>query len=144
MSLSNYLENELIDHLFRARSFTAPAAIWISLHTADPGETGANEMPSTNGYARVQYNPSGTNWKGTGGETTAVDSAGTGGQTKNAVAINFAQVNTGDWSQATHFGLWSLQTGGNFFIGGALGTPITFVVGDVPTIPIDGLVVTLD
>ena len=29
--------------------------ITLSLHTGDPGMTGANEVPSQNGYARVNY-----------------------------------------------------------------------------------------
>ncbi len=45
MSISNYLELELLDAVFNNGSF-AVAQPYVSLHTDDPGETGANEVSS--------------------------------------------------------------------------------------------------
>lgn len=68
---------------------------WISLHTADPGTTGANEASGGSpAYARKQ-----TTW--TGG---ASDGIATGSQ------VTF-DVPAGTY---THVGIWSTETGGTF------------------------------
>ena len=40
MSLSNYLENELLDHI-RGVAYTVPTGLYVKLHTGDPGEDAA-------------------------------------------------------------------------------------------------------
>ena len=40
MSISNYLEDKLLDQILRNTTFPAISAVWGSLHTADPGEAG--------------------------------------------------------------------------------------------------------
>lgn len=77
---------------------------WISLHTADPGTTGASEATGgTPSYARKQ-----TTW--TGG---ASDGSVPGSQ----VAID---VPAGTY---THFGVWSAASAGTFVGSGALNAP---------------------
>ena len=53
MSISNYLENKLLDAVFNATAFNVTGDPYISLHTADPGETGASEVTGGS-YARQQ------------------------------------------------------------------------------------------
>jgi hypothetical protein len=78
---------------------------WLSLHTATPGTTGASEATGgTPAYARKQ-----TTWG------TAATSAITGS------AVTF-DVPAGAY---THWGLWTLQTGGSFLDGGPLSTTVT-------------------
>lgn len=74
---------------------------YISLHTASPGTTGANETSGGSpAYARKQ-----TTW--TAGSSDGVVN---GSQvTIDAAAGTF-----------THFGVWSAATGGTFICGGAL------------------------
>ena len=38
MSISNYAENKILDHVTGRASFTAPSTVYIKLHTADAGE----------------------------------------------------------------------------------------------------------
>lgn len=86
----------------------AAAGTWISVHTASPGSTGANEVTGGSpAYARKQ-----TTW----GTPTA------GVVTGTEVTID---VPAGAY---THWGLWSAQTGGTFRDGGAL-TPSATVGG---------------
>lgn len=118
-ALANFWENELIDHLFRNRSYTAPTAMHIALYTAAPGETGGGTEVSGGSYARVSYGTGATIWEGTGGETTATDSAGTGGGTQNINAITFPTPSA-NWGQATHFAALDAGSGGNFYFYGAL------------------------
>jgi hypothetical protein len=128
-ALSNFWENELIDHLFRARSYTAPTDIYFALYTAAPGETGGGTEVSGGSYARVQVATGFANFEGTGGETTATDSAGTGGGTQNRNAITFPAP-TANWGVASHFAGLSASSVGDFFFYGALTTPKTINNGD--------------
>lgn len=145
MSLSNYLENEIVDHIFRARSYSGPATIYVSLHTGDPGESGASSEVSTSGtnYARAALAASASNWKGTGNEVTGVDSAGTGGQTKNAVTITF-NVPSATWGTVTHFALWDAVSSGNCLGSGALTTAKVINTSDTVSFAADTLTVTFD
>ena len=38
--MSNYLEDALINATLRATTFTSPATVYVSLHTADPTDAG--------------------------------------------------------------------------------------------------------
>ncbi len=51
MSISNYYEDMILNHMIRNQAFTPPSAIYVSLHTADPGETGTSEVTGGS-YAR--------------------------------------------------------------------------------------------
>lgn len=130
---SDYLENELLDHVFGAAAFSAPAAIYVSLHTADPGETGANELPGTNGYARVSVTNNATNFP-----------AATGGAKANGTEIAGFAASGGPWSAVTHFGLWDAVTAGNFLGGGALSASKTLTDGDTASFAVGDLDITLD
>jgi hypothetical protein len=76
------------------------AARWFSVHTADPGTTGANEMTGT-GAARGQ-----TTWN-------AANPA-TGTKTGSEAVIGVPA------GTATHWGLWTASSGGTFHNSGAL------------------------
>lgn len=134
-ALSNFWENELIDHLFRGRSYTAPSAMHFALFTAAPGETGGGTEVSGGSYARVSYAPTTANFEGTGGETTATDSAGTAGATQNINAITFAAPSA-NWGVVTHMGILDASTSGNLYTYGALTASKTVNNGDAaPNFP---------
>lgn len=133
MSASNFLELELLDHVLGAAAYTAPANTYISLHTGDPGETGANEVASTNAYVRPTFANNATNWP-----------AASAGSKSNGVAITFATPTGAGWGLVTHFGIWDASTTGNFLIGGALTVSKTINAGDAVSIGIGGLTVTMD
>ena len=42
MTLSNYIENKILDHIFTSSTtpFVTTTTVYASLHTGDPGETG--------------------------------------------------------------------------------------------------------
>lgn len=139
---SDYLENKIIDHIFRGRSFTAPAALYVSLHTADPTDTAGGAEVSGNNYSRAQLNPSDTNWAATQGGTPAAASSGTGGQTSNKATITFATP-SGSWGLVTHFGIWDASTSGNLLVHGALTVSKTINTNDAVSFPADSLTVTV-
>ena len=128
-ALSDYLENEIIDWLFRGRTFTPPDPKYMALYTAAPGETGGGTEVSGGSYARVSIADGFANWLGTGGETTNVDSTGTGGQTENRNAITFPTPSA-NWGSVTHMALLDASSGGNFLLYGALTAAKTINNGD--------------
>ena len=107
---------------------------YISLHTASPATTGANELPATNAYIRAPY----TN----GAAALAVVTAGS---TNNITAITFTAASGGAWATATHFGLWNdaAGTASNFMFGGALTTPVVCNDGDAVQFQAAALVITV-
>lgn len=110
MSKSNALENALLELVFKATTFdgiaendtTSPNTnLFVSLHTADPGEAGTqatNEAAYTS-YARVAVARSGSGWTVTGNTVT------------NAALIQFPQC-TGGSETITHVGV-GLATSGS-------------------------------
>jgi len=123
MSISVYLANELLDAYLSNGSFAVTAA-WMSLHTADPGLTGADEVTGGS-YGR---------------QSTAFDAASSGA-TANSAQEEFTAMPA---CSITHVGLWDAETTGNFLQGGAItGGSKTVNSGDTVRCAIGGLDVTL-
>lgn len=78
---------------------------YVSLHTADPGTTGASEVTGGT-YARVAVT-----WN-----------AASGGQVTNSGALS---INLPASTTASYFGVWSASTAGTYYIGGALSPSVT-------------------
>ena len=115
---TNYLENKLVDHLFRAAALAKPTANYVGLFTAAPSDAGGGTEVTGGNYARVNLAPSDTNWAATQGGTSGA-SSGTGGATSNAVVIAFPTP-TANWGTVTHFAIFDAVTGGNPLVWGAL------------------------
>jgi len=110
MSFSDYLENELLDHVFGNSAYSAPASLYVALSTADPTDDGSGlNEPVGNGYARVGVTNNLTEWP-----------AATGGSKSNANDVTFPLA-TGAWGTITHFAILDAATGGNLLGSGALG-----------------------
>lgn len=97
-NFSNYLEDQIIQHIFRTGSFTKPTTLAIALLTSaatdsDDGST-ITEVANANGYARQSLNPLDANWAAT---------AGGNGQTSNSSAITFPQATGRELKQITSF-----------------------------------------
>lgn len=124
--MSNYLENALINVTLRNTSYTAPAAVYISLHTADPTDAGTGTEVSGGSYARQSANfgaPS------NGASTTTAD-------------ITFPQA-SGTWGTIGWIGIWDASTSGNLLYHTALDVSKVIDTGDVFKIAAGSLTVTL-
>jgi hypothetical protein len=100
---------------------------YVSLHTADPGDSGANEI-SGGAYARqgaVTFSNAGNN------PTVA----------SNSAIVTFP-VATGAWGTITHFGVWSAATAGTFRGSGAVATPKAVNNGDTARFAAGALTIT--
>jgi hypothetical protein len=99
--MTNYLEEKLINHLFRAVAYShsSPASWFIGLHTAAYGEsgTGGTEV-STSGttYVRIAV---------TRGSGFTLGSSSDVRTVYNASTITFG-VPSANWGQVTHVGIW--------------------------------------
>lgn len=140
-AMSNYLENQLVDHIFRARSFTAPSALYVALYTSDPTDADSGTEVSGGSYARAQLDPSDSNWENTQGNNTGA-STGTTGHTQNSVAITFPAP-TANWGTITHFAIRDASSSGNMIVYGSLAVSKTVNNGDAaPSFAIGDLDVT--
>lgn len=128
-SMSDYLENKLIDALLRGQAYTMPATTYWSLYTACPTDAGGGTEVTGGSYARVAVTSSLANWAGTqsAGSTTA--SSGTGGTTSNNGAVTFPAP-TAAWGVVTCFGGFDAASAGNLLIWAALTTNKTINNGD--------------
>jgi hypothetical protein len=141
--MSNYLEDELIKHLFRTGSFTKPTTIAIALLTtgAAEGDTGqfstgtGVEVVTGSAYARQARNPLDANW-------TATD--GGDGQTDNAAAITFPQA-TGSWGTVSDMAIVDSSTfdSGNMLFYSPVDTGRAIDNGDTAEFAIGAITVTL-
>jgi hypothetical protein len=138
--MSDWLENRLIDFIFRAQPYTLPDNLYVALYATpiadDFGAAGASppEELSGEGYARAVIPRSPLAWAGTQGvgftEPTE-PSWGTTGRTSNNVPIQFPAA-TGDWGTALWWAIHDAPTGGNMLYYGELLYPRTIYPGDVP------------
>lgn len=132
MSFSDFLENELLDHVFGAAAYTAPATLYVSLHTADPTDAGTGAEVSGGSYARAAVTNNATNWP-----------AASGGTKSHGTAIEFVTA-TGAWGTVTHFGIRDALTVGNLLAHGALDESKAPSTGDTPSFAIGALTISLD
>lgn len=122
---SNFLENKVLDHVFGGTTYTQPATIYVSLHTADPDEDGSGAEVSGGSYAR---------------QVATMAAAASGAKATNAdlVYTNMPA------ATVTHVGLWDAVSAGNFLGGGALATPKTTGAGDTFQITSGNLTISLN
>lgn len=141
-AMSDFLENKLVDQLFRGQAYTFPTTLYIGLLTAAPSDAGGGTEISGNGYARASIASSLANWAGTQSAGSTVASSGTGGQTSNNIAISFSTP-TASWGTVTHFGVYDAATGGNLLFWGALSISKTVNQADTVQFPAASLTFTL-
>jgi hypothetical protein len=128
MSFSNYLETELLDHVFANNAYTSPTTVYVSLHTANPDEDASGTEVSTSGtgYARQA-----------GSFTVSGNTATT------SAAVEYATA-TANYGTVSHVAIWDASTAGNMLAYAALTASKTIETGDVFRIPAGDLDITLD
>lgn len=117
MAYSTQFRNDAVDAVAQSGGND-----WFSLHTADPGTTGASEVVGGT-YARV---------------SAAFAAAATGSATNTPGAT----IDVPSGTTVTHWARWSLQSAGTFYAGGALpgggetfGSDGTYTLTNVVTQP---------
>lgn len=146
MSFTNAAETALLTLLFNntdwanigdaagLQNSTAAGSFYISLHTADPGETGTQTTSEATytGYARVAVARSGAGFTISGANAS------------NAAAVTFGACTAGT-STVTYFGIGTDASGtGNLVLRGALTGSLAVSSGITPAFAIGDLDVNLD
>ena len=122
MSISNYAELKLLDHVTGRAAFTIPSAVYLKLHTGDPGEA-ATSNAATEATRKV------VTWAAAASGSIATD----------AIA-EWTNVSTTE--TYSHWSMWDASTAGNALWTGALSTSAAVTAGD--TFQITSLTLTLD
>ena len=123
---SDYLENELLDHVLSNAAYTSPTTVYVGLHTADVTDAGTGTEVSGGSYAR---------------ESASFATASGGSASTNA-DITFTTA-TATWGTITHVAIWDAVTGGNVLFHGAVTTSKTIESGDTFQISSGNLTITL-
>lgn len=142
-ALSDYLENKLVDHVFRATAYTAPTTIYVALYTSACTDAAGGTEVSGGAYARVAITNGLTTWAGTQAAASTVASTGTGGTTSNNAVATFVTPTAG-WGTVTYVGLLDAVTSGNLLVCTALTTSKTINTGDAVSFPAATLSVQID
>jgi len=142
-TLSDYLENKLLDHVFRAQAYTAPTTIYVALFTSACSDSAAGTEVSGGSYARPGLAASLVNWAGTQATASTTASSGTSGTTSNNAVITFATPSAG-WGTVTHIGLMDAVTSGNMLVCTALSIGKTINTGDTVSFPAASLTIQID
>lgn len=124
-AMSDYLENEILDHILSVGSYTMPTAVYVGLSTGSFNDDNSGTELTGNNYSRV----------------AATFSAASSGTTSNSAAIEFAAA-TGSWGSISHFGIFDAASAGNLLIHGAFTTAKTIASGDILKIPTGDLDIT--
>lgn len=142
-AMSDYLENKLIDQVFRGQAYTFPTSLYIGLLTVAPTDSTAGTEVSGSAYARVTVTNSLANWAGTQGAGTTVASSGTTGTTSNNAIISFPTP-TATWGTVVAFGIYDAASAGNLLFYGTLSVAKTINNGDTVTFPAAALSIQID
>jgi len=126
MSFSNFLETEILDHVFAGAAYTAPSTKYLALFTGAPGETGGGTEVSGGGYARQ-----------------SVAFTTSGNTTSNNAAVEYPTA-TANYGTVTHVGVYDASSSGNLMAYAALSSNKTIETGDVFRVPSGDLDITLN
>jgi hypothetical protein len=129
-AFSNYLEDELLDHVLNNNSYASPNPIYVALYTVAPDDTGGGTEVTGGAYARVSLDSSTADkWTLAGGGAGLAD---------NTAAITFPTA-TANWGTVVSVAILDAATAGNFLLHGALtssrvvnsGDTFEFAAGDL-------------
>ena len=136
MSFTQYMERNLLDHVFGAAPYSPPGTLYVGLSKTAISDHGAGveEPDGAAGYARASFANDLSSWG------VAV-TGGDGNTTKsNAIDIAFPEPGA-SWGTVTHFFI----TDGTHMLGyGDLQPPKDIVQGDVVVFRPGELIITLE
>ena len=124
-AMSDYLENEILDHILGTGAYTMPSTVYVGLSTGSFGDDNSGTELTGNNYSRV----------------SATFSAAASGTTSNSAAIEFAAA-TGSWGSVSHFGVFDAASSGNLLIHGAFSAAKAIETGDILKISTGDLDIT--
>jgi len=128
-SFTNFLEDEVLDHILKTGSYSPPATVYLALFTGDPGEAGSVAAEATyTGYERAAI----------------TFGAASGRSITQSGQVNFPAASGGS-SVVTHWGLMlaGTKTISDMMAYGAFTTGKTITAGYQPFVATTEVVVTM-
>jgi hypothetical protein len=122
MSISNYAENKILDHVTGEAAWTMPTTVYVKLHTGDPGEAATSNAAS-------ETTRKAASWAAASSGSIATDAT-------------LEWTNVAATETYTHWSLWDASTAGNALWTGALSSSAAVTAGD--TFQITTLTLSLD
>lgn len=119
MPASTYAANAILNHFLRGVAAVAPARLYVSLHTADPGNAGASEVTTAAWPAYTRLDAAQGDAVATGFTAAA------GKSCTNAKELLYAPHDGAAPITVTHFAIWTDPLGGEMVFQGELTAPKT-------------------
>jgi len=117
-SISDYLENKLLDHIFNHNTYTPPATVYLGLSLADPLDDGSGlNEPSDGNYSRKEI----------------TFGAAASRRVTQSGDVEFPVAST-NWGEITHWALFDAETGGNMLAHGSLSVTKNVYIDNVPIV----------
>ncbi len=124
VGLASATSAALLDALVNQANYTAPTALWIQLHTGDPGAAGTSNVATET----------------TRKDVTSAFAAASGGSVSSDTAVTWTGVAGSE--DFTHYSIHSASSGGTFYWSGTItANPVT--AGDTFTLGIGDIDLTI-
>jgi hypothetical protein len=132
-SFGDFLEDELLDHVFGNAAYAAPATLYLALSTTDPTDDGSGiTEPGGGSYARLGVANNATNFP-----------AASGGSKSNGTDFTFVTA-TASWGVIAYMAIFDAGAGGNMLAHASLTSSKTIDNGDTVIFETGNLTITLD
>lgn len=117
-SLSDFAEDEILDHLLGASAYTAPATLYLAVFTVSPTDAGGGTEVTGGSYARLAVTNNATNFP-----------AASGGAKSNGVALDMVTASA-NWGTIVAYALFDASSGGNMIGWADLSSSVAINNGD--------------
>lgn len=124
MPKTYYLDNKMIDAVFRGIAFVPPAAVYVALFTTIPTVSGGGVEVTGNAYTRQPC-------------TFSVPSNGT---SSNTIDVVYPIATPAGWGTITSFGVYDAPVGGNLLYFTTLSSSRLIAASDQVRFPIGQLI----
>lgn len=124
-AMSDYLENEILDHILGTGAYTMPTTVYVGLSTGSFNDDNSGTELTGNNYSRQSIS----------------FGAASSGTASNDAAVEFSAA-TGSWGTVSHFGIFDASSAGNLLIHGALTASKVIETGDILKIAIGDMDIT--
>lgn len=108
---SNYLDDRILESIFKNTAFTPPSSLHLALYTSNPTADNTGTELTGGSYSRKLI----------------TFAASSGGTIASNAAVTFSSLSA---ATITHFGVLSASSGGNLLVYGAFASPISVNTGD--------------
>lgn len=120
-SFSDYLEDAVLDHVFRNVALTSPTTVYLALYTVTPSDAGGGTEVTGGGYARQAI----------------TFGAASGGAMSNSALVSFT-ASGANFGTVAAVGIFDAVSGGNLLAWDGItsavvddGDTIEFAIGDI-------------